>query len=165
MRATFALVALLTLAFAAPAAAPAKADGQIGGSAFPVVYRFYDVTGTTIGQLRASLKENGPKGFYGFTKPHYGKGERCFEGSVRIKLPRWPGLEMAPRLLQWRWKRMYAALVRHEERHAAHFVQAAAQMRQSGCARFEIIRDKWQARTDRYDRLTRHGALEGVFLF
>ena len=159
-RAPFTVLAVCCVlaATAMPAAAGDRPDA-------PVKWKTYPVIGSTVSELRAKMKVNGPGGFYGFTKPHYGEGANCHDLVVKITLPVWTNRQETSPGLQRRWDRMLRALTRHELNHARHFSNASAEMRKKGCANADRIKAKWQAVTDFYDRITFHGAIEGAFLF
>ena len=140
-----------------PAAAGDRPDNH-------VKWKTYNVSGSTVRQLRARMEVNGPRGFYAFTKPYYGEGRNCHDLVVKITLPVWTNRQEASPGLQRRWDRMLGALKRHELNHAHHFRNASAEMRKKGCANAERIKAKWQAVTDFYDLITFHGAIEGAFL-
>lgn len=135
------------------------------GSHVTIKWKSYDVSGSTAGELRARMKQDGPRHFYGLTKPVYGKAEHCYDLVIKITLPNWSNKDMAPARLQRRWERMSAALKRHELNHVRHFRNASAEMQEKGCENAGRIKAKWQAVTDLYDRMTFHGAIEGAYLF
>ncbi len=77
---------------------------------------------------------------------------------------------MPPELLR-RWKRYRAALEAHEANHARNAVlgrkAVLAAIREAECATADWAADDALAELDYldedYDRLTRHGAIEGAF--
>lgn len=147
---------ILTLVAAAPAVAAPNMTEQLV---------HYPVSGSNLGELRREMAQNGPEGFWGFTRWWVQWNKRCeVTLSITITMPR---LEEPERLSARDldiWQRMEAALLAHERLHAAHGVAAAREIHDAGCRNARKIINKW-ARQDRVlDRTTRHGKTQGVRL-
>ena len=147
---------ILTLVAATPAvAAPQMTESLI----------HYPVSGDNLGELRREMEQNGPNGFWGYTRWWIEWSKRCeVTLTTTITMPR---LEQPERLSARDlviWQRMEAALYAHERLHAAHGIAAAREIHQAGCRNARAIINKW-ARQDRIlDRTTRHGRTQGVRL-
>ena len=92
-----------------------------------------------------------------------------------ITLPAWSNEAKAPSADRRAWKRMLAALERHERQHHRFFVQAAKEWKCKLEARRDlseaVANREWDALNRRatrlqrgYDRRTAHGRAEGVAL-
>lgn len=147
---------ILTLVAAAPAVAAPKMTEQL---------IHYPVSGSNLGELRREMGQNGPNGFWGYTRWWVQWSQRCeVTLSITITMPR---LEQPERLSQRDlgiWQRMEAALLAHERQHAGHGIAAAREIHEAGCRNARGIINKW-ARQDRIlDRTTRNGRTQGVRL-
>ncbi len=129
------------------------------------VVKHYEVSGDTLGQLRRDLARNGPKGFWGFTRWWITWSPSCeIKLDITITMPRLaPTANLSAQDLAI-WNAMVDALYRHEQMHAEHGRQAAAEIIASNCDQPRRIIRKWANRDRALDRQTRHGATQGVTL-
>jgi predicted secreted Zn-dependent protease len=165
----------------------AEASRRLSG----VRVEYYDVTGVDGGALSASLAQRGPKGFHGLTDWEFRYDYRVAptpEGTCRVTgvrtsvtgrilVPRWVDEPKAPKALREAWSTYMDALMKHEEGHMATG-QSLTRALQSdiGAAtgpdcktlRADVERlaqgliDGHQARDQRYDAETQHGATQGA---
>lgn len=152
---------------------------------------YYDVAGADGGALLSSLAQRGPKGFHGLTDWEFRYDYRVAptpEGTCRVTgvrtavtgrilLPRWVDEPKAPTALRQAWATYMDALMKHEEGHMATG-QSLTRALQSdiGAAtgpdcktlRTDVERlaqgliNDHQARDQRYDADTQHGATQGA---
>ncbi len=154
-----------------------------------ITVRYYDVSGRTAAEIRASLNRNNAADpvtgvhFDAYTVPHIewripgDPAGPCRVDRAKVTLELTVGLprlvdtgSVPPGLLR-RWKRYRAALEAHEAMHARNAVlgrkAVLAAIREAECATADRAGEDALADLDyldeSYDRLTRHGAVEGAF--
>jgi predicted secreted Zn-dependent protease len=111
-------------------------------------------------------------------------GYRCSgfttQTSIRITMPQWRESEAATEEVQSEWKRFHEALLQHEAGHGQIALAAAAEMHRQVAAigvepdqtalkqrveqLVEQVTSEYRRRETEYDRLTEHGATQGVRL-
>ena len=154
-----------------------------------VKLRYYDVSGRTAAEIRASLNRSNSVDpatgvhFDAYTEWDFdwsipgapGRSCRLDRAKVTLELtvglPRLVETEGVPPELLGRWHRYRAALEAHEATHARNAVKARhavlAAIRGADCATADEaagdVLDELDYRDEDYDRLTRHGATEGAF--
>ncbi len=122
---------VLAFAFAlGPCAATLAADYTVAT---------YDVSGMTVSEISASIKNAGPDGYAGSTDlepPSYtfdfaDKGGKCATQNAKItsyeivvKMPNWTDEGSASSCVVNSYKKMRSALLQHEERHVKLFTDA-----------------------------------------
>lgn len=151
-----AVLVILTLGAAAPAAAAPMMQENL---------THYSVSGRNLGELRREMAQNGPNGFWGYTRWHVEWSASC-EVRLRIDITM-PRLARPERLSQGDlriWQRMETALMTHERQHAAHGVAAAREIHDANCRNAQAIIQKWAQQDRVLDRRTQHGRTEGVRL-
>jgi predicted secreted Zn-dependent protease len=174
------LAALLGLLLVAPNPAhPQAVSLREPGLRVEAKTRFYEVRGTTAGELAAALQASGPvhEGQRFFARHdwtvswHFRYAPR--EGSCELYdvvvelqsttlLPRWRPPSRAPDTLVTRWHSFVAALARHERAHQDNGATAAREildslrsLRRAACANIEVEANLLAARIVR-----RHQALD-----
>ncbi len=158
------------------------ADGSRLDNAVEIQY--YDVRGSTAGELSAQLASSPcGEGKWGTTSWRYTVTfSRRSDGSVSVQqggplyhisilLPRWKAPSSAPPSLVDSWRRMVAALEAHERKHADIAIAGLGSMRSAiesthGLEEAEAARRAVQLRIEQdeayYDWVTDHGSREGV---
>ncbi|HUF56936.1 MAG TPA: DUF922 domain-containing protein [Thermohalobaculum sp.] len=156
--------------------------------------RYYDVRGTTAGELAAGITARSPLGVTALTelaptriilRPRrvsggYVVGDLRFDDVIIQTLPRWVDRDRARPCLQREWDRAMAALIRHEDTHRRRYEEYVARLRQealalppqpsagalfSAVARLnKRLEEETVAWQQDYDRRTQHGRAEGVFI-
>ncbi len=125
--------------------------------------KYYNIQGTTAGQLKAQMKRKGPQGHWAYSKWWVSWSSGC---RVTVKLtytfPKWTNSHKAPKSLRKSWKRMIKRLWIHERGHGQHGINAGRKIKKSGCRNPKKIIDKWAAQDKIYDRRTGHGRTQGV---
>ena len=169
-------------------AAGERAPSGCGAGVPGVEVRYYDVSGRTPAEIRASLNRSNR------VDPHtgarvdaytawsldwrvpYGPDGRCrldraeVTLKVEVGLPRLVRTDRVPPALLERWQRYRAALEAHEGTHARNAYQGRKAMleaiRRAGAIgadeAADDVMDALRRRNAEYDRLTRHGATEGA---
>lgn len=141
----------------------------------------YDVAGTIAAALRRALSRHGEWGQFSGRLTVTPQG-RPTVSRVRVAcrpvvtMPNWTNRADAPRDLQAKWDRMYAALERHERGHEDILRRIANEFRDDVQAMDpapdrnrlrrlgrELLREH-RARQVSYDRATSHGQRDGVDL-
>lgn len=184
------------VAMATGAGAPPAADG-VSAAAVPAALagipdlkmRYYDVSGETAAEIRASLNRNNSTDpvtgahFDAYTQwafdwqiPGDPAGPcRLDQAKVTLEitvgLPRLADTETVPPELLQRWKRYRTALEAHEAGHARNALlgrkAVLAAIRSADCATADWAADDalvaLDALNEDYDRLTQHGAIEGAY--
>ncbi len=111
------------------------------------------------------MKKLGPKGFWAYTSWYVSWTREC---DVKVKITyTFPKLATPQDLnaaTRKRWDTMFAALVVHEEQHGQHGINAANEVLKAHCRKAASITRKWARQDKIFDRETRHGAVDGVFL-
>ena len=152
----------------------------------------YPVIGGRADELLDSMRRNGPKGYWGFTRADYrwrfqfaASAGTCRATSVTITetievtLPDWTNESAGPACLRANWRRMVEALRAHEMQHVAMWRPARARIEaairatapssctgfaeQANAAARRVIAEV-QAENDAFDRKSDHGRREGVKL-
>jgi predicted secreted Zn-dependent protease len=167
-------------------AAPAAGDPFVGMPELEMEY--YDVSGRTVAEIRASLNALRPtdpvRGIRvdGYTRWHLSwwiprrpDGECRLDQAgitfrVAVGLPRLVDTDRIPPAVLQQWQGYIAALKAHEAIHARYAYEGRKAVLRafqgSDCAAaFEAAgdaRDALESRNDEYDRLTQHGLTEGV---
>lgn len=165
----------------------AEASRRLSG----VRVEYYDVSGLDGGTLLASLSQRGPQGFHGLTDWEYRYDYRVAptpEGRCRVTgvrtsvtgrilMPRWVDEPKAPTALRQAWSTYLGALMTHEEGHmdtgqaltrALTSEIGAATGPDCKTLRADVERiaqglmADYQARDQRYDTETQHGATQGA---
>jgi predicted secreted Zn-dependent protease len=127
---------------------------------------YYPITGATGDELKSQMRENGPQGYWAYTRWHVRWTGNC-RVSVEISYtyPRWTNQDQAPAVLQAAWKAMISSLQSHEEGHAQHGRNAAQEVEKSGCQGDPTANTrKWAEQDKVYDAETNHGLKQGVVL-
>ena len=123
----------------------------------------YSVTSTSVDQILREMQQNGPNGFWAFTRWYV-----RWSGSCRVSLeinytmPKHTRRGAMPAKIRVEWDSMIAALKAHEQQHGAHGINAARELVQKGCRNGDAIVAKWAEQDRIYDRNTGHGRTEGV---
>jgi len=180
-------LAFLVAAASAPPGADGASDGLYDGMP-DVEIDYYDISGRTVAQIRASARRVAPidplSGLRagGYTRWHLdwdapgGPDGRCrldqaeVTLDVAITLPRLTKTHEVPPALLQRWQRYIRALKAHEATHAriAHEGREAMlrAIQRADCASAPEAAREAAAELERwsqdYDRATRHGVTEGV---
>lgn len=152
--------AVAVCVFALLAADPALAFSRTSHT------HFYDITGSTAGELQDAMARKGPHGYWAYTTWYVHWSADC-EISVTIDytMPRWLGHDAVPAALRDAWDRMMKNLWTHERGHAEHGFKAAGEIEASHCAGDpHRITDKWAEEDKVFDEKTDHGARQGVRL-
>lgn len=154
------IAAILLVAAISAAPTGVQADPHIA-----VIKKYYEISGDTGRALKLMMKENGPKGFWAYTRWYVRWSSNC-NVSVRITYtyPRLKDRETVPVALLRQWDRMMVKLVQHEENHGQHGINAAKEIRRKNCKNANAIIRKWDAIGKKYDRQTEHGKNEGIYL-
>lgn len=123
----------------------------------------YPVTATSADQILRQLQENGPNGFWGFTR-WYVRWTGACEVTLEIDyiMPLHMNRNEMHPTTRDAWDKMVVALTNHEQQHGAHGTNAAWELVQSGCQNGDAIVTKWSEQDGVYDRRTGHGRTEGV---
>ena len=190
-RAVDGLVTTLRIAFClaiVALAAGATPAGRPFAGVPGVDLRYYDVSGRTPAEIRASLNRNNRldpntgarvDAYTAWSldwRVPYGPDGRCrldraeVTLKVEVGLPRLVRTERVPPALLERWQRYRAALEAHEGTHARNAYQGRKAMleaiHRADCAgadeAADDVMDALRRRNAEYDRLTRHGATEGA---
>ncbi len=179
----FALVSLCLFALSCGATPTTIAPVKITGA--DMIY--YDITGSTEGELRAQLDALGPVGYDGFKGdattewfihwnwPGYG-GSSCDLSAattsldMKVILPRWSPPNDAPPQLVARWTNYVNALMAHEKGHVDHVLEnfhlvldaiKSADCDSADAAGTAMLEKLRQFDLD-YDSDTGHGATQGA---
>jgi len=154
------LIARLAFVFLFGAATPAVAAPNITET-----IKYYTVSGNSFAAIRRDMARRGPKGYWGLTSWWITWSARCeIDLDITITMPR---LTASSRLSAYEkrvWRGMVDALYRHEQLHAQHGRQAAAEIHRTRCQNPKRVVEKWAERDRVLDRSTRHGATQGVTL-
>lgn len=127
--------------------------------------KYYTVTGNTLSALRDAMKRDGPFGFWGHTRWSISWSSDCdVDLSVMITMPKLDQTVLLSERDQRVWDAMIEALYRHEQMHAEHGRQAAAEIVATECDEPSRIIEKWAERDQILDRDTLHGKTQGVIL-
>lgn len=132
-----------------------------------VVIKTYVVSGDSLKQLKNQMRQNGPDGYWGYTRYNWTWSSGCnmrFEATITL-----PKLSVRSRLDAnelAEWDRMVAALKSHEMGHVEIGRSWAAAIKAGGCSNAAVARaDRaWQDKDVAYDRRTDHGKRNGVVL-
>lgn len=124
----------------------------------------YDVTGSTVEEIRAAMTVNSPESYWGYTRWYVSWTARC-EVTVKITYtyPNWTDYEDADEDLQGYWNAFIANLRIHEHGHGDHGLQAGFEIEETGCVEdpYGII-EKWGSQDTAYDKETKHGETQGA---
>jgi len=127
--------------------------------------KYYLVTGNTLTALRDAMKREGPFGFWGYTRWSVSWSRTCdVDLFVTITMPKLDQTVLLSQRDQRAWDAMIQALYRHEQIHAEHGRQAAAEIVASDCDKPRRIIKKWAERDQILDTETQHGRTQGVVL-
>ena len=154
-RARFLIVVLLILAFS-----------TISAFANPTVqtkWSTYAVTGTTVDSILRQMRDNGPNGFWAYTR-WYVRWTAACQVSLEISytMPQHTRRDAMPAHIRAEWDQMVAALKAHEQQHGVHGMNAARELVQKRCLNGNAIVQRWSEQDRIYDRATGHGRTEGV---
>ena len=128
--------------------------------------KYYSISGSTTRELKQQMRRKGPGGFWARADWRVSWFAGC-QVTVEIKYqyPKWENRSGAPADVRRKWDRMMKALVRHEEQHGRHGINAGNEIDQSKCSGSpKKITEKWARQDKIYDRQTKHGKTEGVVL-
>lgn len=127
--------------------------------------KYYTVSGTNLATLRSEMERLGPEGFWGYTRWWITWSRDCeIDLEITITMPQLdPSANLSQRDKRV-WDAMIGALLRHEQMHAEHGRQAAAEMVASECEAPRRVIRKWAERDRILDRDTQHGTTQGVVL-
>ena len=126
---------------------------------------YYLVTGATGRALKDQMKERGPKNLWGYTKWKVRWNRDCkVSVSIRYVLPLLNSRDLLSDTRLADWRKMRAALIRHENGHGQHGINAAREIEAAECKGGKAITKKWSTQGAVYDAETRHGRSEGVIL-
>ncbi|PLS19919.1 DUF922 domain-containing protein [Neptunicoccus cionae] len=125
--------------------------------------RHYSISGNTVEELKASMKKNGPRGYWGYTE-WYVKWSGSCKVSVDVKytMPKLASPKKVPADVKAKFDRMYANLLAHEKNHGKNGISAAQQIEAANCVNGDAILKKHNALDVAYDKKTKHGLREGV---
>ena len=130
-----------------------------------VVTRHYPVSALTAAGLEEEMQARGPQGFWAYTTWNVDWTGACDVSlTVNYTLPEHLRPEAMTPELHARWQAMLAALVRHEQGHAALGEKARRAVRAAKCRDTGPIFARIAAEERAYDAQTRHGARDGVTL-
>lgn len=133
--------------------------------AVSVIKNYYNIQGVTSGELKAQMKQKGPKGFWAYAKWWVNWSGSCrISVKVTYTFPRWVNKKNAPKSLRDSWDRMIRQLWKHEKGHGRHGINAAKEIEKSRCTNPRQVIDKWVAQDKSFDLRTRHGRSQGVHL-
>lgn len=153
--------------------------------ALPVETVYYDVSGTTRDELRASVDANGPgRPWVGLTTSDFAwrcrqdvapDGTKTLSGvdvdaAITVRMPRWTPPRGASRELVAEWDEWMRVTAVHEQGHvdvAQRWLRCAADelAAQPSCdvarSRVEAVLRAMEAEQRAYDEATQHGILQG----
>ena len=166
-----------------PGAAPTVVIGVVANATM----QYYDLTGTSVAQLRASMDAQGPVDSSGrrndafttwnidWTWPLTGEGVCILSGAtitdtITVTFPRWLPPAGAPASLITRWNTYESALVTHESGHVSFVVTTSADVlaaiKGATCDTAEAAAQAVVTRIRQhdvdYDAETDHGATQGA---
>jgi predicted secreted Zn-dependent protease len=166
---------------------PGSAPGTVAGVVANAAMQYYDITGTTATELRASINASGPVDSSGqhndaltmwnidWTWP-LNPDSSCILSNatitttITVTFPRWSPAPGASATLVQQWNTYQAALVTHESGHVSFVVATApdvlAAIKGATCATAEAAAQAAVARIRQhdvdYDAETSHGATQGA---
>mgnify|MGYP001792138813 FL=1 len=123
----------------------------------------YAVTGTTVDTILNQMRDNGPNGFWAYTRWYVRWTASCQVSlEINYTIPKHTRRGAMPAQTRIAWDRMIAALRAHEEQHGVHGMNAARELVQKRCRNGNAIVQKWAEQDRIFDRVTGHGRTEGV---
>ena len=127
--------------------------------------RYYLVSATTATDLKREMRAKGPKGFWGLTRWDIRWTADC-QVTARIvyTLPRHRRPDALSPPLRRAFDTMVRNLAAHERLHGQNGRTAALEIDRAGCRGASAIIRKYNEADRTLDRLTRHGATQGVNL-
>lgn len=149
-------------------------DGQVcqthdPDSFFLVCYKikYYHVEGSTANELRLALRNDGPRGYFGYTdtevRTAYSETGMCMIAIISIiELPLLISAESLTEGIRDRWEKMLDRLKAHEWNHHQLAVDTAWLEYISNCHNLDTLLQRIDTLNKEYDRITRHGSTEGV---
>ena len=125
----------------------------------------YKVYGNTFPELRTSMKNNGPHGFWGYTTWNVNWTSNCrVRVRTEITVPELADRRaLTPKQLH-KWDQMVIALTAHEQTHASHGIDAANDIYRGNCKNAQSIIKYWNQQDLDFDSDTKHGQSQGVDL-
>jgi predicted secreted Zn-dependent protease len=129
------------------------------------VTRHYPVSALTVAGLEQEMQARGPKGFWAYTSWNVDWTADCQVSlTVNYTFPEHLRPDALSPALRARWEAMVAALIEHEQGHAALGDKARRAVEAAHCRRTEPIFARIGAEERSYDAKTRHGSRDGVTL-
>lgn len=130
-----------------------------------VSHDYYEIEGKTGRQLKHQMRELGPKGFWAYTRWHVKWSSDCIVSlTVSYTYPRLKDRAQVPLSLRMQWDKMMKTLEEHEIGHAEHGFTAAHEIKDAECKGAKKIVQKWAQEDKKYDKQTKHGKTQGLFL-
>lgn len=128
--------------------------------------KYYSISGTTSRELKNQMKRKGPRGYWAYAGWHVRWSGDCrITVEISYEYPKWKNRNEAPAALRTSWDRMMTALMKHEQQHGQHGINAAREIDKSKCAGDpRKITSKWARQDKTFDRQTNHGRNQGVVL-
>jgi predicted secreted Zn-dependent protease len=156
---------------------------------------YYKVFGSTLREVRESINRSRPwkdkdamdgrtdwsvRSRYSVADDGSGSRGESFgtETRITITLPVWSPLPNTPKAMTDRWREYFTALLRHENGHATHALQAAAEVRKRAGVitraptndeltkkindTVNRVLSEYQEKEKAYDKETRHGVTQGA---
>ncbi len=154
------IAATALLAAIAVSAEPVQAEPNI-----TVVRNTYTISGRTGRELKRQMKELGPKGFWAYTQWYLKWSSSCEVNlTITYTMPELKDRAKVPLILRKKWDAMLEKLEMHEEGHGQHGINAANEVFAADCHGAKSITAKWARQDKIYDKETRHGQTEGIYL-
>lgn len=127
--------------------------------------RYYAVTATTATALKREMRAKGPKGFWGLTRWDIRWNADCdVRARIVYTLPRHARPDAMPAPLRRAFDTMVRHLAAHERLHGQNGRNAALEIDRARCRGASGIIRRYNEADRALDRLTRHGATQGVDL-
>ncbi|MFY9209767.1 MAG: DUF922 domain-containing protein [Aestuariivita sp.] len=143
----------------------ASATPAVAGPSVSESLTHYAISGNNLSDLRQEMAQNGPKGFWGYTRWWINWSGSCKVNlEIRITLPKLSASAALTPSEERIWNTMVDALYRHEQMHAEHGRRAAEEIHPTNCSNPRKVVRKWAERDAALDQQTRHGATQGVTL-
>ena len=125
----------------------------------------YKVYGNSFREIRESMAQNGPGGYWAYTSWYVKWTSSCrVSAKVKITLPELADRSVLTSRQLETWDEMMLALIVHERGHASNGVNAANEIDRRNCKRADSRIKYWAQKDINFDRETNHGHLRGVTL-
>lgn len=129
--------------------------------------RYYEISGGTMSELRQALRNQGPRGYLGYTdtkvQTGFSSSDECMIAIISvIDLPSLDNLDSLTDSVRERWVAMIQSLETHEHNHHQLAVETAWAEFMIGCPELDSLVDRIDQINREYDINTRHGESEGV---